>query len=57
MKPTLYNDGLGTEETVLFSFKEPDLLVHQKRIECEIEYPHNISDCECFTENQMKYEN
>lgn len=41
-------DPYGTEETVLFSFRDPDMLIHSAREECSIEQPHYIDDCKIF---------
>ncbi len=35
-------------DTVVISFKNPDYCVHKKDIDCNIEYPHKITDCKKF---------
>lgn len=46
-------DPYGNSDTVLFSFVDPDLVCHLKRKECQIEYPHLISECGCFQQRRI----
>ena len=39
-------------ETVIFSFRDPYWLIHNKRDDCKIECPHHISDCGIWKEDK-----
>lgn len=55
MGSAFLSDGLGSHETVLFCTWQGDdnsWVCHEKHEECEIECPHQMSECGRFTQKE-----